>query len=457
MRDNDKKSMIEIQLPKQVKNIINALQAKGYEAYAVGGCIRDSLLGKVPHDWDITTSALPAEVKSIFAHTIDTGIRHGTVTVMQHGEGYEVTTYRIDGEYEDGRHPRQVTFTRSLQEDLKRRDFTINAMAYNESDGLVDLFGGREDLGSGIIRAVGEARERFAEDALRMLRAVRFAAQLGFEVDRDTAEAITDLADTLSRISAERIRSELEKLLLSDHPEKLELCCRYGLTRVFLPQFDEAMTTEQNNPHHCYTVGRHIIESICHIRPQRSLRLTMLFHDLGKPACRTTDANGIDHFKGHPEISAQIAAAEMRNLKFDNAATGDVIALTRAHDIRIEPTEKSVRRLLAGLGERRFFMLLEVQEADILAQSMYERKEKLERLHQVRQLGEEIIAKKDCLSLRELAVKGADLMAMGYPKGPKIGRELGLLLERVIEEPSLNEREILLRMAAADAQQEANI
>ncbi|MCR5418659.1 MAG: CCA tRNA nucleotidyltransferase [Lachnospiraceae bacterium] len=438
---------MHINVPREVSHIIQTLTEAGYEAYAVGGCIRDSLLRRIPSDWDITTSATPAQVKELFGHTIDTGIAHGTVTVMRSGVGYEITTYRIDGEYEDGRHPKQVTFTASLREDLRRRDFTINAMAYNETEGLIDLFGGMEDLENGVIRAVGEPMERFSEDALRMMRAVRFAAQLDFAVEEKTAEAICNLARTLQRISAERIQTELVKLLVSPHPEKIRLLYEYGLTAVFLPEFDAAMKQEQHNPHHAYTVGVHTIESLRGIENDRVLRLTMLFHDLGKPACHKTDEQGIDHFKGHPEVSTKIAQEKMRALKFDRAGMDRVERLIRAHDIRIEPTKKAVRKLMSRLGEEEFFLLLKVQDADIHAQSDYLRKEKLERQQEVKRLAEEIVADGECISLRTLEVGGKDLMEIGFEKGPSLGGELARLLEAVLEEPSLNEYETLMTLA----------
>ena len=438
---------MHITVPKEVSHIIETLTEAGFEAYAVGGCIRDSLLGRTPNDWDITTSATPAQVKALFGHTIDTGIAHGTVTVMRSGVGYEITTYRIDGEYEDGRHPKQVTFTSSLREDLRRRDFTINAMAYNETEGLIDLFGGTQDLENGVIRAVGEPMERFSEDALRMMRAVRFAAQLDFSVEDKTAEAIRTLASTLEKISAERIQTELVKLLVSPHPEKIRLLYEYGLTAVFLPEFDTAMGQEQNNPHHAYTVGVHTIESLCAIENDRVLRLTMLFHDLGKPACHKTDEQGIDHFKGHPEVSARIAHEKMRALKFDRAGMDRVERLIKAHDIRIEPTKKVVRRLMSRLGQEEFFLLLKVQDADILAQSNYLRKEKQERQKEVKRLAEEILSDTECISLRSLAVGGKDLLEIGFEKGPALGDELAALLDAVLEEPSLNTKEDLISMA----------
>ena len=261
---------MRIQLPVKVDNIIKTLEAAGYEAFAVGGCIRDSVLGRTPQDWDITTSAKPQDVKRLFSHTIDTGIQHGTVTVMLEHEGFEVTTYRIDGEYEDARHPKEVTYTVNLLEDLKRRDFTINAMAYNESRGLVDAFDGMGDLQKKVIRCVGNPKERFTEDALRMLRALRFAAQLGFEVEEQTFAAIRELAQTIEKISAERIQTELVKMLTSDHPELIREVYTSGISDVILPEFSVLMQTEQNNPHHCYTVGEHTIHVVQSRRPKRS-------------------------------------------------------------------------------------------------------------------------------------------------------------------------------------------
>ena len=279
--------MHSFKLPENVNYIIRTLSEHGCEGYAVGGCVRDMLLGRTPQDWDITTSAKPEQVKEIFSHTIDTGIEHGTVTVMLGHEGYEVTTYRIDGEYEDARHPKEVTFTANLVEDLKRRDFTINAMAYNETAGLVDVFDGAGDLERKVIRCVGNPTERFTEDALRMLRAVRFAGQLGFSITPETKEGVRTLAPSIQKVSAERIQAELVKLLVSDHPEEIRTAYELGLTAQFLPEFDRMMETGQQNIHHCYTVGEHTIHAVCGVRKDKVLRLTMLLHDVAKPLCVT--------------------------------------------------------------------------------------------------------------------------------------------------------------------------
>ena len=309
---------MKIQLPEKVNTIIKTLQAHGYEAYAVGGCVRDSILGRIPDDWDITTSATPQETKALFHRTFDTGIEHGTITVLIEKDAFEVTTYRVDGEYEDSRHPKEVTFTRCLKEDLLRRDFTINAMAYNDTEGLVDIFGGIEDLEKKVIRCVGNARERFGEDALRIMRAVRFAAQLGFEIEEDTKAGIIELAPTLANISAERIQVELIKMMVSPNPTLLRKAYELGITKIILPEFDAMMETKQETPHHMYDVGEHTLKAIESVRADKVLRLTMLFHDIAKPKRKTVDEQGVAHFKMHDVEGAEMTKQILRRLKFDN-------------------------------------------------------------------------------------------------------------------------------------------
>ena len=435
-----------IQLPEDVKSILHILQDAGYEAYAVGGCIRDSLLGRTPDDWDITTSARPEETKALFEKTIDTGIQHGTVTVMRHGRGYEVTTYRVDGEYEDGRHPKEVTFTASLEEDLKRRDFTVNAMAYNEEDGLVDLFGGRQDLERKIIRCVGEANERFEEDALRIMRAVRFSAQLGFTIEERTKEAIRGHADRLRQVSAERIQVELTKLVTSPNPDFLRIAWETGITAVVLPEFDRLMEQPQNNPHHCFSVGEHTLHAMRAVRPDKCLRLAMLLHDVAKPLCLTTDEAGIDHFHGHAQKGERIAAQILKRLRYDNHTTELVSRLVKWHDAAIEPEKKAVRRAASRMGKDLFPLILEVKAADLAAQSDYRRAEKQEWLEQLRGLYEEIEREGDCLTIKDLAVNGRDLMRAGMEPGPQLGRTLQGLLEIVLEDPEKNTKEYLLSL-----------
>ena len=434
---------MQIQLPKKVKYIIEQLEAAGFEAYAVGGCVRDSLLNRIPDDWDITTSATPYEVKDVFPRTIDTGIQHGTVTVMLDHEGFEVTTYRIDGTYEDNRHPKEVIFTSNLVEDLKRRDFTINAMAYNEKSGIVDVFHGMEDLKAKKIRCVGDAKERFTEDALRMMRAVRFSAQLGYEIEEKTRFAITELAPNLSHISAERIQTELVKLLLSPNPDYIRTAYDVGITAVILPEFDKAMETAQNNPHHIYTVGEHLIHCLSNIKKEKSLRIAALLHDIAKPDVKETDEDGIDHFYNHVELSEKMATDILRRLKFDNETITNVRKYIKYHDYYIEPTQTAVRHAISLIGEQYFPNVLEIKRADMLAQSYYQREEKEQKLAAISQLYEEIIEKKECVSLKTLALSGSDLISLGVAQGKEIGQILSFLLKDVLDEPSHNTKEYL--------------
>lgn len=438
---------MEILLPQKAAFIIDTLQQAGHEAYAVGGCIRDSILGRQPEDWDITTSAKPDEVKRLFPKTIDTGIQHGTVTVLVEREGFEVTTYRVDGKYEDFRHPKEVTFTPDLNEDLKRRDFTINAMAYNDTHGLIDAFDGAGDLDRKIVRCVGDPKERFSEDALRMMRAVRFGAQLGFTVEEQTRSAICALAPTLKKISAERIQSELVSLLMSDHPEEMRTLYETGITKVILPEFDVMMQTAQNSPHHMYTVGEHTIQSLAQIESKKTLRLAMLFHDIGKPSCKTTGEDGQDHFYGHPQKGSEMARSIMRRLKFDNDTTQKVCCLVAGHDQNPPITERSVRRAAVSLGSGAFPDIFAVKRADILAQSDYQRSEKLAYVDQYEACYRSVIEKNQCLSLKDLAVSGRDLIAAGMRPGPALGNVLNRLFELVLDDPDKNETGYLLRMA----------
>ena len=436
---------MKIQLPEKVNTIIQTLQEHGYEAYAVGGCVRDSLLGREPGDWDITTSASPDETKKLFARTVDTGIEHGTVTVLLGKEGFEVTTYRIDGKYEDSRHPTEVIFTRNLREDLLRRDFTINAMAYNDTEGIVDIFGGMDDLKRKIIRCVGNARERFGEDALRIMRGVRFAAQLGFSLEKETKEAMAELAPTLEKISAERIQTELVKLLVSNSPELIREAYHLGITAVILPEFDEMMQTGQETKYHRYDVGEHTVQAVCNVPPDKVLRLTMLLHDVAKPEMKTVDADGTAHFKGHDIRGEQKAKEILRRLKFDNDTIHKVTKLVRWHDYRMPAEKKNVRKAMSKISAELFPMYLLVKRADILAHSMYRREEELENLSGLQKCYEEIVADHECVSLKQLAVTGTDLIGIGMKPGKQIGEVLNELLRIVLEYPEFNNKEHLLR------------
>ena len=431
---------MKIELPRKVVLIIKNLQRHGYDAYAVGGCVRDSILNRKPEDWDITTSAKPEQVKRIFRRTVDTGIEHGTVTVLIGKDGFEVTTYRVDGLYEDGRHPKEVTFTSRLEEDLKRRDFTINAMAYNDDERLVDAFGGMRDLNYHLIRCVGDPKERFSEDALRILRAVRFSAQLAFPIEPETAEAIKSLAPNLEKISAERIQAELVKLLVSDHPERIQDACELGITKVVLPEWDDMVGVKQNTPHHKYDVAAHTVHALQNVKNDKVLRLTMLFHDMGKPVMKTTDENGRDHFKGHAIASEEIAKTVMKRLKFDNDTIRKVTKLVAYHDYRMEPTGANVRRAMHEIGVELFPYYLAVRLADTKAQSSYERRGKLENIIQIRELYRNALRNKECVTLKDLAVTGTDLINLGIAPGKKLGTLLNELLDMVIEDPAWNQK-----------------
>ena len=426
---------MKIELPRKVVLIIKNLQRHGYDAYAVGGCVRDSILNRKPEDWDITTSAKPEQVKRIFRRTVDTGIEHGTVTVLIGKDGFEVTTYRVDGLYEDGRHPKEVTFTSRLEEDLKRRDFTINAMAYNDDERLVDAFGGMRDLNYHLIRCVGDP-----EDALRILRAVRFSAQLAFPIEPETAEAIKSLAPNLEKISAERIQAELVKLLVSDHPERIQDACELGITKVVLPEWDDMVGVKQNTPHHKYDVAAHTVHALQNVKNDKVLRLTMLFHDMGKPVMKTTDENGRDHFKGHAIASEQIAKTVMKRLKFDNDTIRKVTKLVAYHDYRMEPTGANVRRAMHEIGVELFPYYLAVRLADTKAQSSYERRGKLENIIQIRELYRNALRNKECVTLKDLAVTGTDLINLGIAPGKELGTLLNELLDIVIEDPAWNQK-----------------
>ncbi|MBO4374196.1 MAG: CCA tRNA nucleotidyltransferase [Lachnospiraceae bacterium] len=466
-------------LPAKVDQIIKTLKNAGFEAYAVGGCVRDLLLKRRPNDWDITTNARPDQVKALFRRTFDTGIKHGTVTVIHKGEHFEVTTYRIDGIYEDGRHPKQVVFSTSLKEDLKRRDFTINALAYNEEDGLVDEFDGRKDLDNRIIRAVGDAGERFTEDALRILRAFRFAAQLGFSIEEKTLKAAGELAGNLKNISAERINEEFTKLICSPHPEILRDMYKAGITAVILPELDVCMEMDQKNKHHLYTVGEHTIRTLMadakeplQIAPQyvtedewrefcssyekirnsfdfgkkdiqKKIRYALLFHDLGKPACMTEDENGNRHFKGHAERSERIATDILRRFRSDNETLDTVSRLVRYHDTRPDAKKNLIRRAMSRIGSD-YILLFPVRVADTLSQSSYRRKEKLEYEAEVMDLYLEIVRDRECVTLSDLAVNGSDLIKAGISPGPALGEKLKELLDIVLEDPECNTKDYLL-------------
>lgn len=438
---------MNIHIPVEVNYILNTLMKHGHQAYIVGGCVRDVILGKEPEDWDVTTSATPYQVKKLFPRTIDTGIVHGTVTVMIDKSGYEVTTYRIDGEYEDNRHPKTVNFTPNLSEDLARRDFTMNAMAYNHRDGLVDLHHGYEDLQQGVIRCVGNPYERFDEDALRILRGVRFSAQLGFDIHEETRQAIEEKASNLCNISAERIRVELDKLITSSHPDRLVMAYELGITKVILPEWDTMMATEQNNPHHIYSVGIHTLKAMEVIESTSLLRWTMLLHDVAKPITKTTSSDGIDHFIEHQEEGVYEAKNILRRLKFDNDTIHTVIHLVKWHDENLATTPAGMRRQANRIGIDIMPLLFQVKRADISAQNPDMIPDKLEKIEKGESLYQDILNKKQCVDLNMLQINGKDLIGIGYKPGIQLGKTLKILLEEVLEDPNLNNRDILIERA----------
>lgn len=441
--------MSTITLPQAVTTALARLEQAGFEAYAVGGCVRDSLRGVPPHDWDVATSASPDDMKRVFADCplIETGIAHGTVTVLLDGTATEITTYRIDGPYSDGRHPDSVRFSSALSDDLSRRDFTVNAMAYHPQRGLVDPFGGRQDLENGILRAVGVAERRFEEDALRILRALRFAATLPLKIDPDTARAVLNCRALLARVSVERIAQELTRMLCG---VKADTFLRDFSPVIFtvLPELEAMRGFEQRNRHHSYDVWEHTLHAIAASPPDPDVRWALLLHDSGKPFTFTLDENGEGHFIGHPKKSAALAQAILSRLHFSRERQERIVTLVRYHDLPIAPTRKEVRRRMAKLGKETLAQLLPVKEADRRACHPDYRESSLEELAQIRFLMQKICEENDCVDLHALAIDGNDLLRAGFPAGPSMGALLTRLLDAVVNEECENEKAALLRFAA---------
>lgn len=435
-------------MPKNVDTAINLLQSAGFEAYAVGGCVRDSLLGKTPNDWDITTSAKPEDMKSVFAdfHCIDTGIKHGTVTVVIDGEPLEITTFRLDGEYEDNRHPKSVTFTSNLGADLGRRDFTVNAMAYSKKTGTVDLFGGQNDLKNKIIRCVGDPDRRFNEDALRILRALRFASALDFEIEEKTAQSLLKNRALLVNISEERIAKELLKLVCGKGAKQILTDFAPVLFEI-LPELQPMYKNSHDNPHHCYDIYEHTLIAVESIDPEPTLRFAMLLHDCGKPAVKKFDENGVAHFYGHQRISTEISAQILARLKVSNKFRDEILFLVSNHDRweLYENTEK-MPRYLSKFGLDGVLNLLKVMRADVLAQSP-EYRYRLDQIADAEETAKNLAAQKPCLSLSELQINGRTLMDIGIPQGKKLGAVLAQLLDEVIDGVTKNTQEALTTRA----------
>lgn len=434
----------KIAIPEEVVEIISTLNENGYEGYIVGGCVRDLLMDRVPQDWDLTTSAKPEDVKKLFKKTYDTGIAHGTVTVILNNKHFEITTYRIEGIYEDHRRPKEVTFTNDLEEDLSRRDFTMNAIAYHPKEGFIDPTGGIEDIKKKSIRCVGNPHKRFEEDALRMLRGIRFSSQLDFTIEENTLEAIKTNAHLIAYISAERIKEELDKILLASYTNKFMLLHETRILKFILPEVDQCFTVEQNHPHHVDNVGIHTLKALEAVDKILTLRWTMLLHDIGKPEHKTTDEKGINHFHGHVEKSVELAEKIMLRLRFDKKSMNHILKLIKWHDNRIKEDKQSVKEVLYHIGEEAFLDLLKVQAADAIAQNPAYYQGKEDKLKKLYKIFEEIKAKNECFTLKDLAVNGQDLIKTGIKEGKQIGEILDYLLKTVIENPELNEKEILL-------------
>lgn len=439
---------MKIDLPKNARFIVERLQDSGHSCYAVGGCVRDSLRGVEPHDWDFTTSATPDEIERVFEgfKTVTIGKRYGTIAVILDGKPYEITTYRIDGGYSDARHPDAVRFSDRLSDDLSRRDFTVNAMAYNDRDGIVDLFGGQRDLEYSVIRCVGEPEVRFSEDALRILRALRFASTLGFSIEQETSEAILRLRKTLADISPERISAEFLKLLCGEKEDFILRRYR-SVIAVFIPELQGTFDFEQHNKHHNRDVYRHTVAAVHNIEPDPVLRTTMLFHDIGKPLAQTVDKRGGYHYKNHPVIGAAMTEEILKRLCMPSAFIHEVCTLIRYHDERMHPDPAALKGYLKTLGPELMEKLYHIRRADILAQSMYLREEKLSNLEATYAELRRILSAGECYSLRMLAVSGADLIHLGFRSGAGIGEALDTLLDLVIRGDLPNERGALLNYA----------
>ena len=442
--------MNNIVIPDDVKIIINKLNNVGFKAYMAGGCVRDSLMGRIPHDYDVTTNAKPNDMLEIFKDfkIIETGIKHGTVTVVINNINYEVTTFRIDGDYSDNRHPDSVKFVDDITLDLSRRDFTINAMAYNEEEGLIDPFNGSYDLQNRLIKCVGNPNERFEEDALRMLRAQRFSAQLNFEIDMDTWISISQNSLLIKNVSTERINAELCKILLSHDPWKIQSLYFSKLSKYFFPEFDAMWECEQNTPWHFTDVGNHTVTALENSKNDLVLRLAILFHDTGKPFAKTTTTEGIDHFYHHPVKSAEIAKDIMTRLHFDNQTIADVITLVSHHDATIDLNKRSIKRMLNKMGEELFFKLLDLQYADCSAQNLELSQEKIDLLPQVREMAKTILEEKEPFGIKDLAINGNDMIELGYKPSKELGDTLSTMLELVIDNPEINTKNQLQAIAS---------
>lgn len=438
--------MVKINIPKEISYILDTLEKNNYEAYIVGGCVRDSVLNRQPKDWDVTTNALPEDIIRIFNHTVPTGIKHGTVTVIVEDQNIEITTYRIDGEYSDNRHPDEVIFTSSLEEDLSRRDFTINSMAYNSKIGLVDPFKGEQDLANNLIKAVGNPDTRFNEDALRELRAIRFAAQLNFSIDNNTYASIISNSGLIKNISPERIKDELCKILLSDNPGNgIRDLKDTKLLSYILPELNSCVDFDQKNPHHDKDVFEHILSVLDNSPKDIIIRISALLHDVGKPKCFTIDKKVIGHFYGHNIESAYLAEKILQRLKFDNYTIKTVTTLVKEHMCHFEKIRPyTVKKIINRTGPENLDKLFELIIADIKA---HKAPFNFDNVNNLRSMCYEILSENQPLTLKDLKITGNDLIDLGFKKGIEIGNVLNEILDMVLKNPELNTKEQLSEIA----------
>ncbi|MGN0452717.1 MAG: CCA tRNA nucleotidyltransferase [Ruminococcus sp.] len=434
-------------IPEKCKFIFEKLKHSGFECFAVGGCVRDSIMGKLPQDWDFSTNASPDEITACFEdyNTITVGKKYGTIAVVSEGETYEITTYRRDGAYSDSRHPDEVTFSSSIEDDLSRRDFTINSIAYSEDRGYIDPYGGIEDIKKKLIRATGDPYIRFAEDALRIIRGVRFASSLGFDVEENTDEAMHMLSSTLSQVHPQRLKKELMGIIMGDFA--FDVLHRYAdVLSSVIPEIEPMFNLAQNNPHHKYDVWTHTLYALKNAPKNELVRVAVFFHDIGKPHKKTTDEKGIDHFKQHPMKSVEITEKVLTRFAFPREFINNVCKLIEFHDERFTNRTPDIKRVLNKIGEELFFLLLEVSRADVSAQSEYKRSEKLNLLSAVELEANRIIAANECYSLKTLAVNGKDLEHLGF-EGKSIGDTLEVLLRSVIRGKTQNNKTELILFA----------
>lgn len=435
-----------MEIPFQIRELLERLENAGYKAYLVGGCVRDSLMNKTPHDFDIATSALPNETERVFAdcRVIETGIKHGTVTVLYKGIGIEITTFRVDGEYRDGRHPESVEFSVNIEDDLSRRDFTINGMAYGLTGGLIDPFGGQKDLNTGIIRCIGDPEQRFSEDALRILRALRFSARFGFPIEENTKQTMQKCKKDLRKISKERIFSELQLILCGKDIKRVMLEYHEIFSEI-LPPLALQVGYDQNSKYHNSTLYEHTVRAIEAAPPEPIMRLVMLFHDMGKPECRINGENGEGHYHGHADASMRIADRLLRELKCDNNRREMICRIVKYHDYPIDTSRRHIRRMISKTGYDifQYVMLAHIADDSAKADFVLPRRE-IER--EIIEIGEQIYSERQPLTVKDLAINGRDILGFIEPS-PLVGKILSTLLSEVLDETIPNEKSALLERA----------